>query len=61
LAAMSNEEAVQIVFKWSGCNSINGQSYDLKTRGLKVVNRNGSVYVERLWEVAKAEEMALYY
>jgi len=25
LAAMSNEEAVQIVFKWIGYNSINGQ------------------------------------
>jgi len=24
LAAMSNEEAVQIVFKWIGCNNING-------------------------------------
>jgi len=30
LAAMSNAEAVQIVFKWIGCNSINGQSFDVR-------------------------------
>jgi len=29
---MGNEEAVQIVFKWIGCNSINGQSYDVRMR-----------------------------
>jgi len=48
LAAMSNEEVVQIVFKWIGCNSINGQSYDIRmriaefatTHSLRVVNRN---------------------
>ena len=65
---MSHEEAVQLVFKWIGCNSVNGQSYDLRMRiaefatiyGLKVVNRNRSVYVTRLWEVSKADEMALH-
>jgi len=30
------------------------------TYGLKVVNRNKSVYVARLWEVSKADEMALH-
>jgi len=68
LAAMSHEEAVKIVFKWIGCNSISGQPYNVRMRieesattyGLKVVNRNRSVYVTRLWEVSKADEMALH-
>jgi len=56
LTDLSNEEAVQIMFKWIGCNSTNGQSFDVRMRieefattyGLKVVNRNRSVYVTRL-------------
>jgi len=68
LAAMSNEEVVQIVFKWIGCNNTPGQSYDVRMRiavfittyGLKLVNRNRSVYVTRLSEVAKPDEMALH-
>jgi len=31
------------------------------TYGLKVVNRNRSVYVTRFWEVSKADEMALHF
>jgi len=30
------------------------------TYGLKVVNRNRSVHVTRLWEVSKADEKALH-
>jgi len=43
---MSNEEALQILFKWIGCNSSSGETYDIRMRiaglattyGLKVVN-----------------------
>jgi len=69
LAAMSNEKAVQMVFKWIGCNSTPGQSYDLRMRviereatyGIKMVNRSRPVYVMRLWEVSKVNEKALHY
>jgi len=30
------------------------------TYGLKVVNRDRSVYITRLWEASKADEMALH-
>jgi len=38
LAAMSHEEDVQIVLKWIGCNSINGQLYDLRIWNRRTAN-----------------------
>ena len=68
LTDLSNEDVVQILFKWIGCNSIHGQSFEIRMRieefattyGLKLVNRQRAVYVKRLWEVSKADEVALH-
>jgi len=65
---MQNEDAIQAVLKWIACNSANGQSYEIRMRvakmettyGLKPANRSGSIYVTRMWEVAKAKENELH-
>jgi len=68
LMEMQNEDAMQAVLKWIACNSVNGQTYEIRIRvakvettyELKLANRSGSIYVTRIREIEKIKERALH-
>ena len=68
LMDMRNEDALQAVLKWIGCNSVTGQTFEIRMRvaqmettyGLRLSNRAGSIHVTHMCEVTKANENELH-
>ena len=68
LTGLSTEETAQTLVKWAGRNNVHAWLSEAQMRvketastyGLKLANRQRAVFVKRLWEVSKADEVALH-